>query len=86
MMEIRRTQLLDDLRIIRKCREVKEEAEIEKEGNDSLWIEHKEEIKVVFYKYMDLLISSKIKNDNTQKDVCQDFKWSCKRKAWVSFY
>ena len=30
----------------------------EKDGNDSLSIEHKEEIQVIFYKSMDLLIIS----------------------------
>ena len=37
---------------------------IEKDGNDSLPIEHKEEIQVIFHKSMDLLISSIINNNN----------------------
>ena len=57
----RRTQLLDDLRNIRYW----EEAEIEKDGNNSLSIEHKEEI-LIFHKSMDLLISS-ILNNNEYK-------------------
>ena len=40
---------------------------IEKDGDDSLSIEHKEEIKVIFHKSMDLLISS-ILNDNNNNN------------------
>ena len=37
----RRRQVLDDLRNRRKYRELKEEAKIEKDRNDSLSVEHK---------------------------------------------
>ena len=37
----RRTQLLDDLRNRRRYWELKEEAKIEKDGEDNLSIEHK---------------------------------------------
>jgi hypothetical protein len=43
----RRTQLLDDLRNRRRYRWLKEEAEIEKNGIDSLSIEHKEEVHIL---------------------------------------
>ena len=52
----RRIQFLD-LRNRKIYWELKEEAEDKKDGNDSLSIEHKEEIKVIFHKSMDLLIS-----------------------------
>ena len=43
----RRTQLLDDLRNRRRYWELKEELKIEKDGNDSLSIEHKEDIHIL---------------------------------------
>ena len=57
----RRTQLLDDLRDRRRYWELKEEAEMD--GNDSLSIEHKEEIRI-FHKSIDLPISTLNKNNN----------------------
>ena len=55
----RRTHLLDDLKNRRRHGELKEDAEDrKKDGNDSLSIEHKEEIQVIFHKSIDLLISS----------------------------
>ena len=56
----RRTQLLDDLRNRSKYWELKEKAE---DGNDSLSIEHKEEIAVIFHNSIGLLISSKRNNN-----------------------
>ena len=59
-----RTQLLDDFRNRRRYWELKEEAEDKKkDGNDSLSIEHKEEIHI-FHKSMDLLISRRPNNNN----------------------
>ena len=57
----KRTQLLDDLRNRIRYWEIKEEAE-----NDSLSIEHKEEIHI-FRKSKDLLISS-IHNNNSNNN------------------
>ena len=37
---------------------------IGKDGNDSLSIEHKDELQIIFHKFMDLLISSILNNDN----------------------
>ena len=51
----RRTQLLEDLRNRRRYWKLK----IQEDGNDSLSHEHKEEIKVIFYKSLDLLTSGK---------------------------
>jgi hypothetical protein len=39
---------------------------MEKDGNDILSIEHKEEIQVIFHKYMDLLISSILNNNQVE--------------------
>ena len=60
----RRTQLLDDLRNRRRYWKLKKK--IEKDEDESLSIEHREEIKVIFRKSVDLLISS-ILNNNTNK-------------------
>jgi hypothetical protein len=49
----RRTQLLDDLRNRRRYWELK--LMIGKDGNDSLPIEQKKEIQVIFHNSMDLL-------------------------------
>ena len=59
----RRTQLLDDLRNRRRFLELKEEV---LDVNDSLSIEYKEEIKMIFHKFMDLIISN-IPNNNIRK-------------------
>ena len=53
----RRTQLLDDLRNRRRYWELRRMLKIGKDGNNSLSIEHKEEIHI-FHKSMDLIISS----------------------------
>ena len=58
----RRTHLRDDLRKTRRYWELKEEAEHRESGNESLSIEHKEEIHPFFHKYTDLLISSILNN------------------------
>ena len=60
--EGRITQLLDDLRNRRRYWELKGELKIEIHGNDSLLIEHKEEI-YIFHKSMDLLVSSILNNN-----------------------
>ena len=57
----RRIQPLDDLRNRRRYWGLKEEAEDEIDGNESLSIKHKEEIHIL-HKSMDLLISSIINN------------------------
>ena len=54
----RRTQLLDDLGNRRIYWELKEAAKDKKDGNDSLSIEHKDEMQFISYKFKDLLISS----------------------------
>ena len=60
----RRTQLHDDLRNKRKYWKLKMEAKFEKYGIDSLSIEHKEGIEVIFHKFMDLLVN-RILNNNS---------------------
>ena len=42
---------------------------IEKDGNYSLLIEPKEKIKLIFYKSMDLLMSSIINNNNNNNNI-----------------
>ena len=59
----RRIQLFDDLRNRRRYWELKEELKIEKDGNDSLSIKHKEKIQVIIHKSNDPLIS-RIPNNN----------------------
>ena len=66
----RRRQLLDDLRNRRRYWELKEEAEIEIDGDDSLSIEHKEEIHI-FHKSMDLLISSILINQPISESILE---------------
>ena len=56
----RRIQLLDDLRNRRNFRELK----IEKDVNNSLSTEHKEERQIIFHKPLDLLISTILNNNN----------------------
>ena len=63
-----RTQFLDDLGNTRRYLELKEEAEVRKNGNVSLSIEHKEEIQAIFYNYLDLLISSIFNNNNNNNN------------------
>ena len=46
MTEVKR---VDGLRNRRRYRELKEEAENEKDGNEGLKIEHKEDIQVIFH-------------------------------------
>ena len=60
----RRTQLLDDLRNRRRYWKLKEEAKTEQDGNYNLFRERKEDIHVIFYKSMDLLISCILDNNN----------------------
>ena len=60
----RRTRVLEDLRNRRRYSKLKEEAEDRKYGNYSLSMEHQEEIQVIFYKSMGLLISSNNNNNN----------------------
>ena len=64
----RRIELLVDLRNRIRYRELKEEAEYLKDGNDSLPIEHKQEIQVIFHKSMNLLISSILNNNNNNNN------------------
>ena len=59
----KRTLLLDHLRNRRRYWELK----VEKDGNGSLSIEHKEEIHI-FHKFMDLLISSILNNNNNNNN------------------
>jgi hypothetical protein len=42
---------------------------IEKNGNDSLSIEHKEEIQVTFLRSMDLVITNIINNNNNNNNI-----------------
>ena len=67
MMEVkgvgRRTQLLDNLRNRRRYWELK----IKKGGNDILSIKHREELQVILFKSTDLLISSILNNNNSNK-------------------
>jgi hypothetical protein len=53
-----RTQLRNDLRNRVRYWELKEEAEDGRIWNDGLSIDHNEEIQVILYKSMDMLISS----------------------------
>ena len=41
---------------------------MEQDGNDSLSHEHKEEIKVIFHKSLDLLISRILNNNNNNSN------------------
>ena len=54
----RKTQLLDDLRYRRCC-----ELKMEQFGNHSFSHDHKEEIKVIFHKFMHLLTCSILNNN-----------------------
>ena len=61
-------QLLDDLRNRRRYWELKKEAEDIKDESDSLSIEHKEEIQVIFHKSMDLLIYGILSDNNNNNN------------------
>ena len=63
----KRTQLLDDLRNRRRYWELKE-LKNKIDVNDSLSIEHEEDI-YIFHKSMDLLISSILNNNNNNNNI-----------------
>ena len=50
--------ILDDLRNRRRYWELKKKLKIEKDGNDSLPIEHKDEIKAILHESLGLIIRS----------------------------
>ena len=58
----KRTQLLDVLETEEDIGSQRKKLKIEKDGNDNLSIEYKEEIQVIFHKALVLLISSTLNN------------------------
>jgi hypothetical protein len=65
----RRIHILSDLRNRRIYCKLKRKLKIEKYGNDSLSMDHQEEIQVIFHNSKDLPISTILDNNNWQNRI-----------------